>query len=150
MLEYFVEKLFPDVSKLIGDLQASLSMVCMQWFLCLFVEVFPTQTTVRLWDIIMCSGKNVLIQIVLQLVKVHHHKILTFKTSTEFYEFCTSFPSTVLDADGFFKEVLTNFAAVNDNIEGVRKRVKAEVEETLKKMENLRIQKKNSIFNTRD
>jgi len=116
--------------------------VCMQWFLCLFVEIFPTQAVMRLWDIIMCSGKNVLIQVVLQLVKTHQQKIITCKTSTEYYEFCKSFPSTIQDADSFFKEVLTNFASVNDNVEGVRKRFKAEIEEALKKIENLRIQKK--------
>jgi hypothetical protein len=39
-----------------SSLGVPIEMVCTQWFLCLFVNVLPAATVLRLWDVMLWEG----------------------------------------------------------------------------------------------
>ncbi|KAL0311162.1 UNVERIFIED_CONTAM: TBC1 domain family member 2A [Sesamum angustifolium] len=63
-------------------LEFDVSLVCTEWFLCLFSKSLPSETTLRVWDILFCEGANVLFNVALAIFKVAFNKIGNMTTTT--------------------------------------------------------------------
>jgi len=57
----------------------------MQWFLTLFSTCLPKDTVLRVWDLILLEGNEVLLRTALAIWKGLTHRVLTVKTADEFY-----------------------------------------------------------------
>ncbi|KAL0327914.1 UNVERIFIED_CONTAM: TBC1 domain family member 2A [Sesamum calycinum] len=57
-------------------LEFDVSLVCTEWFLCLFSKSLPSETTLRVWDILFCEGANVLFNVALAIFKMNEEKLL--------------------------------------------------------------------------
>jgi len=149
--EHYIQKYYKDVWKHLEQIQANLSAVCMQWFLCIFVDIFPSEVTMRVWDVVMCTGRDILIKIVLQFIKTHKDQIMAIKNGGEFYELIKSYPQTIHDANPYIKEVQANFPLATKEVDDLRKHYKLSVEETIHRLENLKIRKHTKcMYNTPD
>lgn len=61
-----------------------------KWFVCIFAEVLPTETVLRIWDCIFYEGSKVVFRVALALIRMHRNEILE---STDLGEMVTCFRS---------------------------------------------------------
>lgn len=54
-----------------------------KWFICLYAEVLPTETVLRIWDCLFYEGSKILFRVALSLIKMHKREILQTRDLTE-------------------------------------------------------------------
>ncbi|KAL6538044.1 hypothetical protein OROGR_012032 [Orobanche gracilis] len=57
-------------------LEFDVSLVCTEWFICLFSKSLPSETTLRVWDILFYEGANVLFNVALAIFKMNEDELL--------------------------------------------------------------------------
>ena len=60
----------PALARRLKEMGVSVSLLSAQWFLCLYVDVFPTAACVRTWDIMMLDGEGVIFAVALAAFQV--------------------------------------------------------------------------------
>ncbi|XP_059276951.1 uncharacterized protein LOC132031102 [Lycium ferocissimum] len=58
-------------------LEFDVSLVCTEWFLCLFAKSLPSETTLRVWDVLFNEGANLLFHVALAIFKMNEEELLT-------------------------------------------------------------------------
>ncbi|XP_051115435.1 uncharacterized protein LOC127240678 [Andrographis paniculata] len=66
----------PRVAAHLEALKFDVSLVCTEWFLCLFSKSLPSETTLRVWDVLFCEGANVLFNVALAIFKISEEELL--------------------------------------------------------------------------
>ncbi|XP_022919084.1 growth hormone-regulated TBC protein 1-A-like [Onthophagus taurus] len=80
-----------------------------KWFICLYSEVLPTETVLRIWDSLFCEGSKILFRVALTLIKIHRDDILC---TNDFGEVIDCFKrmghnSQVLNCHSFMEKIFT-------------------------------------------
>ncbi|XP_050089385.1 growth hormone-regulated TBC protein 1-A [Anopheles aquasalis] len=58
----------PDVHRHIFDNGLSWPVIATKWFICLYAEVVPTETVLRIWDCLFLEGNKILLRVGLTIV----------------------------------------------------------------------------------
>ncbi|XP_041786972.1 growth hormone-regulated TBC protein 1-A-like isoform X2 [Anopheles merus] len=58
----------PDVHRHIFDLGLPWPVIATKWFICLYAEVVPTETVLRIWDCLFLEGNKILLRVGLTIV----------------------------------------------------------------------------------
>ncbi|KAL6046156.1 GTPase activating protein (GAP), variant 2 [Balamuthia mandrillaris] len=75
----------------------------MKWFLSLYINWLPTETTLRVFDAFFCEGCTVLQRIGLAILKMHQNQLLATKTAEEATALLSELPRYLYDADSLIK-----------------------------------------------
>ncbi|XP_022166034.1 growth hormone-regulated TBC protein 1-A isoform X1 [Myzus persicae] len=124
-----VKKKFPEVSKHMTDLEMPWALVATKWFICLFSEVLPIETTLRVWDCLFYEGSKILFRVGLMLVKHYKKELLACEDIASLAECFKSivqrpFP---LNCHIFIKQMFTEIGSLPMSlIIDLRKQVSAE------------------------
>ncbi|KAF3782659.1 TBC1 domain family member 2A, partial [Nymphaea thermarum] len=78
------QKVFKDLlakkcPKIAANLEAmgfDVSLVATEWFLCLFCKNLPSETTMRVWDVLFNEGVKVLFRVALAIFKMKEEELL--------------------------------------------------------------------------
>ena len=62
-------------------MQMPWALFCSKWFICLYSEVLPVETVLRIWDAIFYEGNKILFRVALGLLKLNQDRLLA---QTEF------------------------------------------------------------------
>ncbi|XP_005107894.1 growth hormone-regulated TBC protein 1 [Aplysia californica] len=73
------------------------SLVGMKWFICLFADVMPVETVLRIWDCLFLEGSKILLRVALTLITVNKDRLLQ----------CTNFPQAMDVFRDIVKDPLT-------------------------------------------
>ncbi|XP_033122208.1 growth hormone-regulated TBC protein 1-like [Anneissia japonica] len=121
----------PDVAAHIEKHDLELSLPTTKWFICLFLDVLPIETVLRIWDCMFYEGSKVIFRVALALIKRNMEEILRaqcFSSLIEAFKKST-LSSANLDCHEFmqiaFREPLTR-ATLNKLRQEVRERLKEE------------------------
>ncbi|UYV70172.1 GRTP1 [Cordylochernes scorpioides] len=76
----------PEVSEQLKKHDVPLNLVASKWFICLYADVLPIETLLRLWDCLFYEGSKVLFRAALCLVMVNRERILAAKSFVEIVE----------------------------------------------------------------
>lgn len=76
VLNELVLKSEPTVYKHIHTINMPWAIGCTKWFICLFSEVLPTETVLRIWDCLFFEGSKIIFRVALTLIKIHKNEIL--------------------------------------------------------------------------
>ncbi|KAH7434660.1 hypothetical protein KP509_06G029100 [Ceratopteris richardii] len=60
-----------------------ISLVITEWFLCLFAKSLPSETTLRVWDVLFNEGAKVLFRVALALFKMKEEELLATQQEVE-------------------------------------------------------------------
>ncbi|PIN18405.1 Ypt/Rab GTPase activating protein [Handroanthus impetiginosus] len=66
----------PRIAAHLEAMEFDVSLVSTEWFLCLFSKSLPSETTLRVWDILFYEGANVLFNVALAIFKMNEDELL--------------------------------------------------------------------------
>uniref|UniRef100_H3D8Q5 Growth hormone-regulated TBC protein 1 n=1 Tax=Tetraodon nigroviridis TaxID=99883 RepID=H3D8Q5_TETNG len=76
VLSQLVRMKSPAVGQLMAQYPGIWTLVASRWFICLYVDVLPIETVLRIWDCLFYEGSKVLFRVALTLVLHHQQEIL--------------------------------------------------------------------------
>ncbi|CAM8948622.1 hypothetical protein QQ045_016913 [Rhodiola kirilowii] len=71
-----LSKTCPRVAAHLDSLEFDVSLVATEWFLCLFSKSLPSETTMRVWDVLFFEGAKVIFNVALAFFKMNEEKLL--------------------------------------------------------------------------
>ncbi|OIW04287.1 hypothetical protein TanjilG_00847 [Lupinus angustifolius] len=71
-----VVKKCPRIASHLETLEFDVSLVTTEWFLCLFSKSLPSETTLRVWDVIFYEGAKVIFNVALAIFKMKEDELL--------------------------------------------------------------------------
>lgn len=51
-------------------------LICSKWFICLYSDVLPVETVLRIWDCLFYDGSKILMRVAITLIKLHEDKLM--------------------------------------------------------------------------
>ncbi|GIY64783.1 hypothetical protein CDAR_303061 [Caerostris darwini] len=107
VLEELIRSKVPQVHEHMVQTGVSWSMYVSKWFICLFAEVLPIETVLRIWDCLFYEGSKVLLRVAVTLVMKNQDKILAAKNFVEITEVFKSLPlgATVTECHSFMQAI---------------------------------------------
>uniref|UniRef100_A0A672KM28 Rab-GAP TBC domain-containing protein n=1 Tax=Sinocyclocheilus grahami TaxID=75366 RepID=A0A672KM28_SINGR len=52
------------------------TLVVSRWFICLYVDILPVETVLRIWDCLFYEGSKILFRVALTLIR-HHQNLIS-------------------------------------------------------------------------
>ncbi|ESO00999.1 hypothetical protein HELRODRAFT_185724 [Helobdella robusta] len=97
----------PDVYALAEKFGCAWSIVATKWFICLFVDVLPVETVLRIWDSLFFEGDKILFRVCITLIKQNSAKILKCRNFSEMMEVLRGMTSDahVIDCHQFMENI---------------------------------------------
>ncbi|TPX32868.1 hypothetical protein SmJEL517_g04057 [Synchytrium microbalum] len=80
-----------------------LSMVTTQWFLTIFVNVVPTETLMRIWDMFFYQGEKNLMRVTLTLLKIHGDDLTKIEDPMEAWRFVKDMGKFMYDCENLME-----------------------------------------------
>ncbi|CAA2979056.1 TBC1 domain family member 2B-like [Olea europaea var. sylvestris] len=66
----------PRIAAHLEAMEFDVSLVSTEWFLCLFSKSLPSETTLRVWDVLFYEGGKVLFNVALAIFKMNEEELL--------------------------------------------------------------------------
>lgn len=79
------------------------SLVITEWFLCLFAKSLPSETTLRVWDVLFNEGAKVLFRVALALFKMKEEELLATQQVWEVVSIFQTATRHLFDPDALLK-----------------------------------------------
>ncbi|RZF36614.1 hypothetical protein LSTR_LSTR007317 [Laodelphax striatellus] len=76
VLSELVKEKMPDIHSHLNSVGLPWTVITTKWFMCLFAEVLPTETALRIWDCLFYEGSKILFRVGLSLIGRHKQDIL--------------------------------------------------------------------------
>lgn len=83
VLDELVKKREPVIHRHIVNVGMPWAVTTTKWFICLYSEVLPTETVLRIWDCLFYEGSKILFRVALTLIRMHRNEILRSRDLTE-------------------------------------------------------------------
>lgn len=122
-----------------------LEPVTLNWFLCLFVNTLPLETTLHLWDCMLFEGIKVIFRAALTLLKLNEKELLKATSFEMFLDFFRTCHFCARDPHSFLKacfDPLTLGSFSLHKITDLRTQYRPEIEQRLKDASRRRNERK--------
>eukprot|EP01113_Clastostelium_recurvatum_P036096 TRINITY_DN5101_c0_g1_i4.p1 TRINITY_DN5101_c0_g1~~TRINITY_DN5101_c0_g1_i4.p1 ORF type:complete len:665 (+),score=142.60 TRINITY_DN5101_c0_g1_i4:257-2251(+) len=133
----------PDLHDHFSKNGVILSVSCVQWLLCLYIDMLPTLTTQRLWDSLMCGHKDITIQVGLGLLSMFKKDFLKMDNPSEMYMALNELPKKIVGqgrSEQLWKTVIHDYWGIL-GLQSMREKHMVAIKQSMKKRELLRLQK---------
>lgn len=100
ILEHYLRKRIPSLYKHFKKIGLQISVLCTQWFMCLFITSVPCETAFRIWDKIFLNGTfgpKVIFETALRLLKFYEKRLKTLNDVSDVAVFLSTEMSKLLD-----------------------------------------------------
>jgi len=107
VLNELVQKSEPIVHRHIINVGMPWAMGTTKWFICLYADVLPTETVLRIWDCLFFEGSKIIFRVALTLIKIHKEAILATSDLSELMAVFRNMKDhpRVIDCHGFMQDV---------------------------------------------
>ena len=147
VLSELIKTKCPAVHKHVESFSMPWELALSKWFMCLYSDVLPIETVLRIWDCLFYEGSKILIRVALALVIQRQHEILmTDEFSKLVIEFkhCAINAATVQCHNFIVKVWELSSPLPSKQLEKLRKDVGAAVREELAAQQEKRDEMKKS------
>lgn len=76
VLTELVKRRVPEINAKVEELSLPWQVISTKWFVCIFAEVLPVETVLRIWDCLFYEGYKILFRVSLNLLFLHKAEIL--------------------------------------------------------------------------
>ncbi|KAL3697641.1 hypothetical protein R1sor_011717 [Riccia sorocarpa] len=98
-----LKKKFPRLAQHLDQIGFDSTLVTTEWFLCLFAKSFPSETTMRVWDVLFNEGVKVLFRVALAVFKLNEDALLAAKHAGQAIKILQDSMSHLYDPDVLLK-----------------------------------------------
>lgn len=99
-----LNELFPLLVAQFEEEKLSLALLSSKWFLCVYVDLLPSATTIRVWDSFFLHGTLILFRVALGIIELFEKKYTKITIETAMRNF-QLMPGTIYDHMSLFKIV---------------------------------------------
>ncbi|XP_055384894.1 growth hormone-regulated TBC protein 1-A [Condylostylus longicornis] len=71
-----VTRRYPEINRKFEQLSLPYAVIASKWFICVFAEVLPVETVLRIWDCVFAEGYKILFRVALALILTHKTAII--------------------------------------------------------------------------
>lgn len=143
----FKDLLAKKCSKIAAHLEAmefDVSLVATEWFLCLFSKSLPSETTLRVWDVLFYEGAKVLFHVALAMFKMKEGQLLLTHHVGEVINILQRTTHDLYDPDELLTVAFDKIGSMTTNtISKQRKKqepaVMAELDQRLRRLNSLKL-----------
>ncbi|XP_021356102.1 growth hormone-regulated TBC protein 1-A-like isoform X1 [Mizuhopecten yessoensis] len=99
----------PDLHAHLKKMDIQWCLVATKWFLCLFADVMPVETTLRIWDCLFYEGDKILLRVAAMLIIQNKDQFLRCRTFTETMDFFKQIVNNpkITDCHAFLQKCFT-------------------------------------------
>jgi hypothetical protein len=97
VLGHIVKTRFPVLHRKLEEFQLELSLMSMQWFMCLFVNTLRAETALRVWDVFLNEGDKVLFRVAVALIYLHEDEIEAASDAAALHKWYVIFISAAIN-----------------------------------------------------
>jgi len=132
----------PPLSQVLQVLERNdvdVSLFSTQWLLLGFISALPTETTLRLWDLIFVSGSRVLLAASLATMKMLTDPLLESESFEQCYSLLKSLHCPSLDCDRYIRLVLKELHHLNpQKLKQLRRDIEPQIVQQLEEQQAAR------------
>ncbi|GAB2285221.1 hypothetical protein Dimus_019674 [Dionaea muscipula] len=141
-------KKLTKVAAHLEELEFDVSLVATEWFLCLFSKSLPSETTLRVWDILFYEGAKVLFNVALAIFKMKEDELLLTQQVGDVIFILQKTTHHLFDPDELLEVAFDKIGSMTTNtISKERKKlepaVMAELDERLRRLNSPREEETN-------
>ncbi|XP_058080544.1 uncharacterized protein LOC131228714 [Magnolia sinica] len=135
---------YPRIAAHLEAMEFDVSLVTTEWFLCLFSKSLPSETTMRVWDILFNEGAKVLFHVALAIFKMREEELLMAHQLGDVISILQRTTHHLFDPDELLTVAFDQVGLLTDNtITKQRKRlepaVMAELDERVRRLNSPKI-----------
>ena len=129
----------PKIHKHMEKYEIPWELICSKWFICLFCDILPIETVLRIWDCLLYNGSSIIMKTALLTVQLHQDEILS---TNDFVEIVTNFKSfttskKAIHCHEFIEKLLDKeFVLTEDHLKSLRQDYDKEVQKELEERNN--------------
>ncbi|XP_072300142.1 growth hormone-regulated TBC protein 1-A-like isoform X1 [Eucyclogobius newberryi] len=122
----------PAVGQLMDQYPGIWMLVVSRWFICLYIDILPIETVLRIWDCLFYEGSKVLFRVALTLIVHHQSEILRARSLSDV---CECFKQIThgeftLDCHTFMQKIFTEPGSLSKaTIDKLREKCRQVIEE---------------------
>lgn len=132
----------PRISAHLDALEFDVSLVATEWFLCLFSKSLPSETTLRVWDVLFYEGAKVMFHVALAIFKMKEDELLLAHQVGDVISIIQKTTHHIFDPDDLLTVAFDKIGSMTTNtISKQRKKqepaVMAELDQRLRRLNSL-------------
>ena len=131
VFRHLIEQYLPNIHSVFDEHDVDLTLICFQWFLTLYSNVFHVKFIFRLWDYFFLHGSIILFQIGLMMLKQYEKTLLESTNSTQIFNLLCELPQLFEYEYGMNEQILSDlpklYNLTSPIIESHRKKYLAEL-----------------------
>lgn len=103
VLDYLLAERLPKIHAHFQAIKVDTVSFVSSWFLRIFVDVFPVETTLRTWDLFFHEGSKILFRAAMGFLKLNEAKILQMEHAGELLHFLNQNTKKLFDHNALIK-----------------------------------------------
>ncbi|XP_068641408.1 uncharacterized protein [Aristolochia californica] len=137
----------PRIAAHLDAMGFDVSLVATEWFLCLFSKSFPSETTMRVWDVLFNEGAQVLFRIALAIFKIKEEELVCAHQIGDVISILQNASHHLFDPDELLTVAFDKIGSMTTNaIAKQRKKqepaVMAELDQRFRRLTSLKLEEK--------
>ncbi|KAI3708138.1 hypothetical protein L2E82_37227 [Cichorium intybus] len=128
----------PRLSTHLETMGFDVSLVATEWFLCLFSKSLPSETTMRVWDVLFYEGAKVLFNVALAIFKMKEEELLMTHSVGDVIKIIQDTTHHLFDPDELLTVAFDKLNFMTTNLSKQRKKqetvVMAELDQRLRRL----------------
>jgi hypothetical protein len=149
VLEELIRDRLPRLYNHFQNLDIEVQTFSTGWFMRLFIDIFPIETSLRIWDLMFHEGIKIMFRAMLAYLKLHETEILGLNHMGEVLHFLNVAPTKQYDHTSLIKACFSFYNFKRSSLETARARCTTIVEEEIRELDQRREVAKQRMLETR-
>jgi len=132
VLGKLIELKIPAVHDHLKSENITWMLISAKWFLCIYADVLPIETVLRIWDCLFSEGDKIIFRVALTMIMLYKDQILECESFPEIVTYCKKIPedAAMLNCHDFIKKMFTEPGKFPRSlINTLRKKLRQQIED---------------------
>lgn len=116
VLRQLIATYLPELDQQFKKHDIELSLICINWYLTLFSNVFDMRILLRIWDLFFYEGSTALFQITLAMFKLNESRIINCDSSSQIFTILAEIPTEMVNIDLLVETMIRIASSVNKSL----------------------------------